>query len=290
MRQPRLIPITLIVVAFLSILITGCSADESASTATARPLPEETASLMTPESAPTMTLVGEGGELTTPAVEEDGATRSPDTSGLMAVIVSGDVAGAGKPFTFDGTQSQAGAVPIVDYVWSMGDGTTLFGLAVEHAFNEPGFYTVTLIISDEEGQTDTSAKVVEVVPLEDLSPPTVAPDDPAMALIGTFWAMNYPVRGTTVTLLFGEEMLSGSSGCNSYEASYTVTPAEGASADISVGPIDSTNQACTQEVMAQERGYLEIVTSAKSVTIDGETLILESANGTLTFNMAQSTE
>lgn len=290
MRQARLIPITLIVVAFLSILITGCSADESASTATARPLPEETASLMTPESAPTMALEGEGGELTTPAVDEDGATRSPDTSGLTAVIVSGDVAGAGKPFTFDGTQSQAGAVPIVDYVWSMGDGTTLFGLAVEHAFNEPGFYTITLIITDEDGKTDTTTKVVEVVPLEDLETPTAVPEDPAIALVGTFWAMNNPVRGTTVTMAFGEGTISGSAGCNDYSANFTISEAEGASANISVSSISSAGQSCTQEIMAQERGFLDSLASAQSFAIDGDTLTMETGGGTLTFSAIEVIE
>lgn len=206
------------------------------------------------------------------------------------MIVSGDFAGGGKPFTFDGTQSQAGAVPIVDYVWSMGDGTTLFGLAVEHAYTEPGFYTVSLTITDEDGLTDTTTKDVEIVPLEDLDPGTAVPDDPTVELVGTFWVMDNPLRGTTVTMAFDEAKLSGSSGCNSYATSYTVTPAEGSAAAISVGPISSTSQKCTPDIMAQEQGYLESLASASLLTIDGETLIMETGSGRLTFSFAGTTE
>lgn len=278
MRKEKLIPISLLVVVFLSILLAACSAD--APEPTSIPLPEETA--VAPEDEASH---GEGAE--TPAADEPVTTLTPGPSELTAEIVSGDSAGAGKPFTFDGTQSQAGAVPIVDYVWNMGDGTTLFGLAVEHAYNEPGFYTVSLTITGEDGRTDTTAKVVEVIPLEDLVTPTAVIE---FTLIDTGWVMNNAMRGTTVTLIFGEDSLSGSSGCNSYSAGYNITSWEDDTTDISVGLVSSTGQVCTQEIMAQERGYLESLASASHVTIDETTLILETGSGTLTFRVFEVTE
>lgn len=288
--------IILLLAAFLLIFLVSCG--DQVPEETAQPSPtstmtsraEETTVAETPEPKPTNAPEDEEVELDGAAVDEIEATPTRQPSGLTAEIVSGNFAGVGKPFTFDGTQSQAGGVPIVDYVWSMGDGTTLFGLAVEHAFNEPGFYTITLIITDEDGKTDTTTKVVEVVPLEDLETPTAVPEDPAIALVGTFWAMNNPVRGTTVTMAFGEGTISGSAGCNDYSANFTISEAEGASANISVSSISSAGQSCTQEIMAQERGFLDSLASAQSFAIDGDTLTMETGGGTLTFSAIEVIE
>ena len=153
MIREKSIPVFLFITIFLSILLIACSGEVPSP----EPLPEETPAVETPE--PAATPENEGAE---DDLEEN---QTPGASGLTAVIVSGDSAGTGKPFTFDATQSLAGEAAIVNYVWSMGDGTTLFGIAVEHAYDEPGFYTVSLTVTDEDGQIDTVAKVAEIVEL-----------------------------------------------------------------------------------------------------------------------------
>ncbi len=289
MRNGKSFPIFLLVVVFLLTVPVACGSEPPEETATAAAIlsPEPTATTrstaapvaLTPEPDVTATRM----EPVVAVTEEIEPTFSPGSSGLTAVITSGESAGAGKPFTFNATQSQAGDVPIVNYVWNMGDGATLFGRSVEHSYAELGFYTVTLTITDEDGQTDTTAKVVEVIPLEDLLTPTAESES---ALNGTSWLMNNALRGTTVTLVFAAETLSGSPGCNSYSATYSVTPVEDFTYNISIHTIGSTGESCTSEVMAQEDGYLESLASAHSLTIDGETLILETGSGTLTFRMA----
>lgn len=296
MRKVKLSPIFLLTVVFLLILFTvACSADEPEPTST--PLPEEMPVVETPGSELTIPAEDEGSQ--DEATEEEGAepgataeievegSQTPPASGLTAVIVSGDFAGAGKPFTFDGTQSQAGEAPIVNYVWNMGDGTTLFGLAIEHAYSEPGFYTVSLTVTTEDGQTDTTSKEVEIKLLEDLLKPTAVIE---FTLVDTGWVMNNAMRGTTVTLIFAEDSLSGSSGCNSYSADYSITSWEDNTTDISVGFVSSSGQVCTQEIMAQERGYLDSLGSANHVTLDGTTLILDTGSGTLSFRVFEVTE
>ena len=276
MDKYKSIPFLILPALFLMILLAACRGEE----------PEDT-----PEPA-TATLVSEaateeaGLEPEATAVEEGMATLTPQSSGLTAEIVSGDFAGAGKPFTFDATQSEAGESPIDSYEWDMGDGAFYFGLAVQHAYDEPGDYTVTLTIVDEDGQRNDASKVVEVIPLADLLTPTAVSQDPTVALIGTYWLMNNPMRGTIITLNFDEDDLSGSSGCNSYSASYTVVAADGPATTISVGSISGTSQACTQEIMAQERGYLDILASATGYRFDGDMLILETGGGTLAFSPA----
>jgi heat shock protein HslJ len=283
MRKVILIPIALVAMVLLSILLAACSADEPEPT----PLPEGTPVVETPEAELTVPATDEASqeeevEPEATAENEAEALPTPPASGLTAVIVSGDSAGAGKPFSFDATQSQSDEAPIVGYVWSMGDGTTLFGLSIQHAYNEPGFYTVTLIITDENGGTDTTAKVVEIIDLEAEATPTAENE---IGLVGTIWKLDNAIRGTMVILEFDEGKLSGSAGCNDYDAIYIYTIAEDATISISVSSISTTNNSCILEIMAQEQGYLDSLASASRIYIDGAKLTMETGSGSLTFTL-----
>jgi hypothetical protein len=58
---------------------------------------------------------------------------------------------------------------------------------------------------------------------------------------------------------------------------------------ISVGPMTSTGQFCSEGIMDQEQAYLASLQSASSYTINGTTLTLTMANGPLTFSAAAAT-
>lgn len=115
---------------------------------------------------------------------------------------------------------------------------------------------------------------------------TVPTAENEFTLSGTSWEMDNALRGTTVTVAFGEGSLSGSSGCNKYSATYTTTPIEDSTQSISISSINSTNQTCTLEVMGQEQGYLESLATADRYTIAGDMLTLETGRGVLTFRRA----
>lgn len=51
---------------------------------------------------------------------------------------------------------------IVLYEWNFGDGTSTKGESAFHIFNEDGFYTVTLKVTDIDGNTDSISKIVPV--------------------------------------------------------------------------------------------------------------------------------
>jgi heat shock protein HslJ len=291
MQKVKSISIWVLLIVTLSILLAACDGEEPEPTPlpaiepTGAPLAEKTP--LIDETDPELTSTREEEVVDADGTEEvEGVeTPTPESPEFMAVIVSGDSAGTGKPFSFDATQSQAIDLIIESYVWDMGDGTFLHGISVEHAYSEPGLYTVTLTITAEDGQTDTTAKVVEVVDLEEgVTPTAVSESTPS----GTSWEMNNAMRGTTITMVFAEETLAGSSGCNSYSASYVITDAEGSTASISVSSISTSSQTCTPEVMAQEQGFLEILASARSYTISGTTLTLETGSGTLTFSEVEA--
>lgn len=51
---------------------------------------------------------------------------------------------------------------IVDHAWDLGDGTTGTGSAVTHLYGAPGQYTVTLTVTDDQGQTDSVSQLISV--------------------------------------------------------------------------------------------------------------------------------
>ncbi len=99
-------------------------------------------------------------------------------------------------------------------------------------------------------------------------------------LAGTSWLLA-SLKGQNVlpkpqiTATFNEDnTLSGSGGCNSYSASYTV---EGNS--LTIGPAISTQMACPDPIMSQETAYLTVLGSVATYQIQGNTLELADASG-----------
>lgn len=100
------------------------------------------------------------------------------------------------------------------------------------------------------------------------------------SLDGTSWILaGLPGRtlvpGSSVTLQFAGDRLSGSDGCNRYSGSFT---SRGATLEVSPN-LASTQMACAPDVTAQARAYVAALTGAKSYRIDGERLELLSADG-----------
>ena len=79
------------------------------------------------------------------------------TSGLTA---SFDAGGSSDP---DGT--------VADFAWTFGDGSTGSGASPSHAYPGTGAYSVRLVVTDDDGSTDTLTKTVLV------GGPGVAADD-----------------------------------------------------------------------------------------------------------------
>lgn len=63
---------------------------------------------------------------------------------------------------FSGSDSEPGDAPIEAHDWDTGDGTHLKGEAVEHVYDEPGTYTITLTVTDENDKADTATENVTV--------------------------------------------------------------------------------------------------------------------------------
>ena len=92
------------------------------------------------------------------------------------------------------------------------------------------------------------------------------------------------VIGTELSTLFGEDgTLTGSAGCNNYNAAYEVDDASAAEGEISIGPAASTRMFCGEPegTMDQEALYLAALEMAEVYSIQGDRLQLRTAEGSL---------
>jgi len=109
--------------------------------------------------------------------EEDSAdeetTHKAETVGYIAIgeksspveltaVIETDKDSCEKPpctVIFDATSSTGN---IVSFDWDFGDGNTAEGPIVEHTFEDPGTYEVSLVVTDDSGSTDEAMKTIVV--------------------------------------------------------------------------------------------------------------------------------
>ena len=189
----------------------------------------------------------------------------------VAVIEGPESASVGEEVTFSAEGSQLGGALIVSYQWDAGDGSDVVQTEEDTfttVYAVPGIYRAEVTVIDAVANTGSASMQINI----------------EYSLSGTRWIMDYPIRGTEITLEFGERTISGSSGCNDYSGSYSTTDWEGGTADISMSIDNSTGRSCSQEVMHQEQGYQTLIENTSRATIDGDTLTLESPGGSVTFS------
>ncbi|MFZ6029048.1 MAG: PKD domain-containing protein [Chloroflexota bacterium] len=70
-----------------------------------------------------------------------------------------------QPVTLDAAWTRPAhdaSLPIVEYQWTLGDGTQACGQIVEHAYPRQGDYIVTLTVKDQAGNQDSQTQVISV--------------------------------------------------------------------------------------------------------------------------------
>ena len=95
------------------------------------------------------------------------------------------------------------------------------------------------------------------------------------------------IIGTELTADFGADgTLSGSAGCNNYNAGYQV---DGSS--ITIGPAITTRMACAEPagIMEQEQAYLAALSTAATYQITGDRLEMRTAEGATVATFARTT-
>jgi PKD repeat protein len=109
-------------------------------------------------------------------IEPRPAPPEPQISGPGRGIV-------GQVMTFDASESQVSS-PIVKIEWNLGDGTTADQIIVNHAYDEPGNYVISLRLTDENGLEGISQKQVQIEPATSSNPPVAIIEAPASARVG----------------------------------------------------------------------------------------------------------
>ena len=71
---------------------------------------------------------------------------------------------AGVSVGFNGSASNDPEGSIVSYAWNFGDGSTGSGATPSHTYGAPGNYTVTLTVTDSNGETNATSHLAAVVP------------------------------------------------------------------------------------------------------------------------------
>lgn len=101
-------------------------------------------------------------------------------------------------------------------------------------------------------------------------------------------AVASPVAGTEITATFSEDgTLSGSAGCNTYNASYTTDRG-----GIEISQPAATRKACSEPagIMEQEAAYLAALPRAVRFRVAGRALELLTAEGTFVATFTQAPE
>ena len=125
-------------------------------------------------------------------------------------------------------------------------------------------------------------------PAATAAPTQAAASTPALAteLLSSAWELSSlrgrtPLPGTHITLEFGDQALSGFTGCNYYgggpdSGRYAAT-ADGA---FQIGPkFAVTVILCPEDITAQEKEYIAALTGASAFRLDGDRLELQDAAG-----------
>ena len=167
------------------------------------------------------------------AAAEVTVTVAVNSPPVAHIAISGCDAGSYN-CSYDATGSTDPDDNIESYGWDMGDGTTLDGATVAHGYDAPGRYTVTLVVTDSAGATDTAdtVRVVNLAPEADF---TAACEELACTFTSTAtddggietWAWDFGDGGSASDLIATHTYAVG----GSYDVTLTATDSLGAEDD-----------------------------------------------------------
>lgn len=187
----------------------------------------------------------------------------------VAVINAPSEGQVGEPVVFDASASTSES-RIVSYVWDLGDGTTVNAVEIEHIYNAPGIYNVTLTVTNKDDLSDSTNTQITITATDPEPTEPVPTEEPEGGEIeGVNWSLSGTMVGTEITALFENGTVSGSSGCNTYNATYVI---DGDS--ISISQPTSTQMMCEEDVMQQEARYLTTLAGAQEYKVSGAQLTI----------------
>ena len=92
-----------------------------------------------------------------------------------------------------------------------------------------------------------------------------------IALTGSHWVASDNMHQT---VQFKDQQVFGNAGCNHFSGAYTQSHAV-----LTVSLLATTRKACAPDVMLQESWFIQQLQKTKTAKIEGDFLILKSADG-----------
>lgn len=192
--------------------------------------------------------------------------------------------------SFNTTPNQLETGQCTTISWSVGGGTTnvrllkngnvivdngSFSSSMPDCLEAAGQYVYRLEAHGSNGQTETQESTVTVT--------DVVPENP---LAGTKWSLsamnvNQVVVGTLTASFTDDGNMSGSSGCNSYNTTYTID-----GSNITISPSSGTGLICDDDVMIEEQTYLTALPLAATFEINNGILVINDSNGQMLLQYA----
>ena len=236
---------------------------------TAPPTPAPT---QPPEPTPEPTRPPESTEQPTQPPPTPEPTQPPMETPPRAIIEGPTSGYPGEAVSFSAAVSQPGSSPIISYAWNFGDGTSIEPgdqSQVSKIFNQSGIYDVTVVVTDQNGLSDSATLQIAVNARLDTD----------------VWLLNELggeplVPGTTITLQFLEGEVAGFAGCNTYTGNYTSEQNEDGTYTVRIENLESTRIGCPDSIMQQEALYLLQLGSVQVAGVDGNILLLGYPEGT----------
>ncbi|MGD8473763.1 MAG: META domain-containing protein, partial [Anaerolineae bacterium] len=201
-------------------------------------------------------------------------------------------------YSFGVSPNQIEVGECVGLSWSVGGGATYSRILRNQAvildnagyngqqmdcLDQAGSYTYVLEAQNSAGQRVTQQQAVNVT--------EAAPENP---LAGTRWrvtALSDPavggidvvLPGTTLTMAFDRTgKVNGSSGCNTYSASYVVSGSQ-----LTMTPPTGTNMLCDtpEGIMEQEAAFLALLPLVGGYAIEGDSLYLKDVSNQVVMEL-----
>jgi PKD repeat protein len=189
----------------------------------------------------TLTVTDDDGATDTATVVTRVLSRPP----VAMFTASAETVYTDEVITFNASDSYDPDGAIVAYLWDFGDGTDATGITVNHAYEDDGNYTVTLTVTDDDGETASKSAVetilnrspialftenATVVNIEELIRFNASGSyDPDGSILGYFWDFG---DGTNASMTVVLDHVYEEAG--NYTVTLTVTDDDGASSSKSV--------------------------------------------------------
>lgn len=185
---------------------------------------------LTGNSNPTTFTIHSNVSITATFEKKSSGSSSGDSGGSSTIELLPPVSITNGPFkgfaqenlSLDASQSYDIDGTITRYIWDLGDSTTGEGKTISHSYDTVGNYSITLTVTDNDGQTSTDFTYALIVSVANYPPSISRIDGPLNGTIKTMYSYNIIIQDSDDTTIscsidWGDESIVKNVTCPSNE-------------------------------------------------------------------------